>query len=222
MHLKLEKNEKTLEFWRAMIVVADDQLNKLRADPSQRLATGVSDDVKRDVDRVLSGKTYAQLTVLQEGIVKKLQSNNPVDVDYWENLLKELVVYKAKAKLNDMHQELLSKRLEQLRKRQQEEAQKVQEELRKVLYEQEEVQVHGQGVGPGEGIQTEPVDQTMMEQQDAAFEKEAQAAEDTAVQTYERSMSPEPLSQLGRDDRDAPIIDPMDDLRELVCINHDN
>lgn len=215
MHLKLEKNEKTLEFWRALIVVADDRLSKLRANEAHYAATGVTEGVKHDVDRVLSGKTYAQLEALQQQIMRKLGSNEPIDVEYWENLLRELVVYKAKAKLTDMHQEMLASRLVQLRTRQQEEARKVQEELEKVLSMQE-IEVHGRGVEAGEGINVEPVDQEMTEEQDRTFEAEAAAKQTLAVEPYERGMSPEPISHLNRDDRELPMVDPIDDLRELV------
>ncbi|KAI9322666.1 mid region of cactin-domain-containing protein [Dichotomocladium elegans] len=216
MHLSLEKNEKTLEFWRALIVVADDRLSKLRASENFRAATGVTEQVKADVDRVLSGKTYNQLEALQQQIIRKLGSNEPVDVEYWENLLRELVVYKAKAKLTDMHQELLTSRLIQLRTRQREEALKVQEELQKVLFQQDALEVHGRGVEAGEGIEVEPVDQDLTEEQDRAFEE--QAAQDTPldIEVYERAMSPEPFKQLYREDRELPLIDPIDDLRELM------
>ncbi|KAI9496606.1 mid region of cactin-domain-containing protein [Zychaea mexicana] len=221
MHLNLEKNEKTLEFWRALIVVAEDRLTKLRKDENQRAATGVSEGVQHDIDRVLSGKSHAQLIVLQNQIMQKLRSNEPVDVEYWENLLSELVVYKAKAKLTDMHQELLAQRLQQLRSKQQEEAMKVQEELQRVL-EQEGVEVHGRGVESGEGIQVEPVDQSLMEEQDRVFEEQIEEEEEEAdqdglmLEKYERAMSPEPYEHLTREDRDYPVVDPKDDLKDLV------
>ncbi|KAG0166300.1 hypothetical protein DFQ28_007550 [Apophysomyces sp. BC1034] len=212
MHLSLEKNEKTLEFWRSLIVVADDRVGKLRTTEARG---GVAESVNQDIQRVLSGKTYTQLTVLQGQIMKKLSSNEPVDVEYWENLLKELVVYKAKAKLNAMHQELLSKRLHQLRTRQREEALKVQEELEKVLSMQS-TEVYGRGVVAGEGISSEPVDQELMEQQDRTFEQSAEAEQMTLIEPYERSMSPEPMSRLNRDDRELDIVDPIEDFKQLM------
>ncbi|KAI9010444.1 mid region of cactin-domain-containing protein [Phycomyces nitens] len=219
MHLNLEKNEKTLDFWRALIVVADDCLAKLKSDEAALASGGVAESVNQDIQRVLSGKTFAQLTVLQNQILRKLQSNEPVDVEYWENLLKELVVFKAKAKLNDMHQDLLAKRLNQLRMRQREEALKVQEELERVLSMQA-TEVQGRGVGHGEGIEVEPVDQDLMESQDKAFENgsgvKGQEPSGLLVEKYDRSMSPEPMSRLDRDDRELEIVDPIKDLRRLM------
>ncbi|CAO3665703.1 unnamed protein product [Rhizopus microsporus] len=219
MHLKLEKNEKLLLFWRAMIVVAEDCLSKMREN-EQRMASGaVPLAVNQDIQRILSGKTISQLSTLQQQIIQKLESNEPIDVEYWENLLKELVVYKAKARLNDMHQEILAARLQQLRERQREEAQKVQEELERVLAMQE-TEVHGQGVGPGEGMPSEPVDEELTEAQDQAFIKKddikKKPSDSLLLEEYDRSMSPEPIVKLSKEDQELEVVDPVDDLKELM------
>ncbi|CAO0789326.1 unnamed protein product [Mucor circinelloides] len=219
MHLTLEKNPKTLEFWRAMIVVAEDCLSKMRENEERIQSGGVALTVNQDIHRVLSGKTVSQLSVLQNQIQKKLASNEPIDVEYWENLLKELVIYKAKARLNDMHQEILAARLEQLRNKQREEALKVQEELERVLSMQER-EVHGQGVVAGEGIASEPVDEALTEAQDQSFMKsdatKSTGANSLLLEEYNRAMSPEPMTSLNREDRELEIVDPMQDLAELM------
>ncbi|KAL9551924.1 hypothetical protein MBANPS3_004032 [Mucor bainieri] len=220
MHLALEKNPKTLEFWRAMIVVAEDCLSKMRENEERIQSGGVALTVNQDIHRVLSGKTVSQLSVLQNQIQKKLASNEPIDVEYWENLLKELVIYKAKAKLNDMHQEILAARLEQLRNKQREEALKVQEELERVLSMQER-EVHGQGVVAGEGIASEPVDESLTEAQDQSFIKSDTTSSRTGtnsllLEEYSRAMSPEPMPSLNREDRELEIVDPVQDLAELM------
>jgi hypothetical protein len=218
MHLALEKNSKTLEFWRAMIVVAEDCLSKMRENEERIRSGGVALTVNQDIHRVLSGKTVAQLSVLQDQIVRKLNSNEPIDVEYWENLLKELVIYKAKAKLNDMHQEILTARLQQLRNKQREEALKVQEELERVLSMQE-AEVHGQGVRAGEGMQIDPVDEDMTEAQDESFIRESNHRPSSGgllLEEYSRAMSPEPMTDLNREDRELEIVDPVEDLTELV------
>lgn len=219
MHLALEKNPKTLEFWRAMIVVAEDALSKMKENDKRLQAGGFAVSVNENIHRILSGKTVSQLSVLQNQIMQKLSSNEPVDVEYWENLLKELVVYKAKAKLNDMHQEILATRLQQLRNKQREEALKVQEELERVLSMQE-TEVHGQGVGAGEGIEAEPVDEELTEAQDQSFVKENNTVHKPSggllLEEYSRAMSPEPMTRLSRDDSELEVVDPAEDLKELV------
>ncbi|KAI7904738.1 mid region of cactin-domain-containing protein [Cokeromyces recurvatus] len=201
MHLALEKNPQSLEFWRAMIVVAEDTLSKMQENQERIKAGGVPFTVNESIHRVLSGKTVSQLSVLQNQIQQKLRSNEPIDVEYWENLLKELVVYKAKAKLNEMHQDILAARLEQLRSKQREEALKVQKELGRVLSMQER-EVHGRGVMAGEGIEVEP--------------SMHRALNTLLLEEYDRSMSPEPMEILSREDQDLEIIDPVEDLKELM------
>jgi hypothetical protein len=216
MHLGLEKNEATLDFWRAMMIVVTDKLDKLQAD-NTRASTGVVGAVNVDIQRVLQGKTYEQLMVLQKQITAKLDSNEPIDVEYWENLLKELVVYKAKARLSTMHQDMLARRLQQLRNKQLDEARKVQEELGAVLSMQA-TEVEGQGVGPDEGIAAEAVDQVLAEQQDRAFmDQDDQQAIGAAAVPYERGMSPEPMEQVSKSDMaQVPILDPIEDMKKLV------
>lgn len=216
MHLGLEKNEATLDFWRAMMIVATDKLDKLQAD-NTRTSTGVVGAVNMDIQRVLQGKTYEQLMVLQKQITAKLDSNEPIDVEYWENLLKELVVYKAKARLSTMHQDMLARRLQQLRNKQLDEARKVQEELGAVLSMQA-TEVEGQGVGPDEGIAAEAVDQVLAEQQDRAFmDQDDHRGTGAAVVPYERGMSPEPMEQVSKSDMAVvPILDPIEDMKKLV------
>jgi hypothetical protein len=44
-------------------------------------------------------KSLSQLEELEKKIRAKLQSDEPIDTNYWEELLKSLLVWKAKAKL---------------------------------------------------------------------------------------------------------------------------
>jgi hypothetical protein len=52
--------------------------------------------VEADISALLAGKSYEQLVSLQRQIQDKLTSGEPVDVDYWEGLLKKLLVWKSK------------------------------------------------------------------------------------------------------------------------------
>lgn len=61
------------------------------------------DSVAKDIDNLLSSKTYSELDTLESQINAKLRGDEPVDVDYWEQLLRSLRIWKAKARLNDMH-----------------------------------------------------------------------------------------------------------------------
>lgn len=87
------------------MVVCKDQLEKLnaahRAGP-EVAATGsnVISAVEPEITALLSGKSYDQLVQLQRQIQAKLGSGEPVDVDYWEGLLKSLLVWKSKVPLS--------------------------------------------------------------------------------------------------------------------------
>ena len=85
------------------MVVCKDQLDRLRA---ARLEGGnaiASAQVESEISSLLSGKTYDQLVQLQRQIQAKLGSGEPVDVDYWEGLLKSLLVWKAKVRLVEIN-----------------------------------------------------------------------------------------------------------------------
>ena len=123
MYLSLEKREQNLDFWRSMIVVCDDKLEEVREAAGQAsheagIRSRLDASVKAEMNAMLSKKTYKELLELQEKIRRKLQSGEPVDVEYWEGLLKTIVVWRAKAKLNDMHEVIIRNRLEHLRRRQ--------------------------------------------------------------------------------------------------------
>lgn len=58
--------------------------------------------VESDITVLLSGKSYDQLISLQRQIQDKLTSGEPVDTDYWEGLLKKVLVWKAKVSFLDI------------------------------------------------------------------------------------------------------------------------
>ena len=82
-----------------------------------------------DINRLLSPKTYEQLETLEVQVKKKLASNEPIDYDYWEELLRSLNVWKARAKLKKVYQAVIEERVRGLRKQQCEEAESVRQKL---------------------------------------------------------------------------------------------
>lgn len=79
------------------MVVCKDRLERSRAD--QRLGAEAAAAVENDIAALLSGKTYDELLSLQRQIQEKLTSGEPVDTDYWESLLKKLLVWKARVRI---------------------------------------------------------------------------------------------------------------------------
>jgi hypothetical protein len=84
-----------------MLIVCDAELENLRV--KRRLGSyefseqaRANQAVKDEITALLKGKTYDQLLGLQKQVSAKLQSGEPIDVEYWEGLMKELIVWKAK------------------------------------------------------------------------------------------------------------------------------
>jgi len=61
----------------------------------QQMGVEAAAVVESDIANLLAGKSYEHLVTLQRQIQTKLASREPMDVEYWEGLLKKLLVYKA-------------------------------------------------------------------------------------------------------------------------------
>ncbi|TFK55877.1 hypothetical protein OE88DRAFT_1641658 [Heliocybe sulcata] len=194
-YLSLEQDEIDIDFWTNMMVVCKDRLDRIKAD--QRMGVEAAAAVEAQINALLSGKSYDHLVALQKQIQAKLASGEPVDVDYWENLLKKLLVWKAKAKLKSFHEVVVRNRLEQLRKRQRDEALQAQEELLA-------------GVA-NRALKTA----TEAPASSEAATREVAPAED--VEPYDRSMSPPlvDITKLPFEDRQIDIVTEEEDLHAL-------
>ncbi|KAK4154696.1 mid region of cactin-domain-containing protein [Chaetomidium leptoderma] len=110
----LESNARNKEYWTALLALCTDRRQRLKPQgPEGRAVTSVA----FDVDRILSPKTLEQLEGLEKQIKAKLQSDEPIDTDYWGELLRSLLVYKAKAKLKNVCAAIKGARVEMLRAR---------------------------------------------------------------------------------------------------------
>ena len=118
-YLALESNARNSDYWKTMKIVCRDRRQKSGAlAPEGRAVSSVS----TDIDRLLGPKSYEELGALEQQINRKLDSNEPIDRDYWEQLLRSLLVWKAKAKLKKVYQNVVESRLQGLRKQGEEEA----------------------------------------------------------------------------------------------------
>jgi hypothetical protein len=214
----------------AMFVVCKSVLDELKAkralgNEAYARRTRAHEAVKTEIVSLLKGKTHAQLVSLEGQIKDKLSSGEPVDVDYWEGLLKELVVWMSKvtalpsfisydaapssqariltvtvivtqAKLKDMHEVVLQNRLEQLRRRQRDEAARVQSELQQNL---------ATNFAVNRAMEEAAEDVVM-----------ADEVEDEDVEEYEREMSPESTEKVSAEDRNLELLDELEELEKLV------
>lgn len=178
-----------------MMVVVKDQLERIKQ--NERLGIEAATAVEADITALLRGKSYDHLVALQKSIQAKLTSREPIEVEYWEGLLKKLLVWKAKAKLKTLHEVVVRNRLEQLRKRQRDEALQAQEEL-----------LAGVARSAARGERPSAFPDTTVQDNDPAEEQEP----------YDRSMSPPLLdiTKLPYEERQIDIVTELDDLRALV------
>ncbi|EJD01195.1 uncharacterized protein FOMMEDRAFT_110825 [Fomitiporia mediterranea MF3/22] len=198
-YLTLEQSEANIDFWTNMMVVCKDWLEKLRS--SRDRGTNVVAVVENDVSAILNGKSVDQLSQLQRQIQAKLTSGEPIDTDYWEGLLKNLLVWKAKAKLKDLHEVVVRNRLEQLRKRQRDEALLAQRELL-----------------AGVSKSTRSWGGDMRAEAIAQPAAEVPVEVEEVSEPYDRSMSPAPLDirKLPYDDRQIRIVPEKEDVQGLL------
>jgi hypothetical protein len=105
-YIEMEKSKRNKDFWLAITMILDDFQSRSTTAPESRAVINVSDDI----DKLLSTKTYGQLETLEDQINAKLRGDEPVDVDYWEQLLRSLKVWKAKAFLRVLHEPVLKAR----------------------------------------------------------------------------------------------------------------
>lgn len=213
MYLSLEKTPVNIEFWECMQVICRDQIRKMtnERNPERQAQQGQSSTaaVEDDIARLLEGKTFDQLQALEVKVRDKLASKEPIDVDYWEALLRNLQVFQAKSKLHQIHLVVIQNRLEQLRQRQREAALKVQEEL-----------MGGRGGLVRDNKTTNGQEAMQEDVQDDGEDEEEE---------WEPEMSPEPVlpDALSEEDKGLPIVDEADVMRTMVspsapCVKIDN
>ncbi|KAK3847791.1 MAG: mid region of cactin-domain-containing protein [Linnemannia gamsii] len=205
-YLTLDKDERCADFWRAMLIVCEDRLNEL--DTSRKEQSAVAPNIAQEMSAKMAGKTYEELTLLQGQITRKLGGGGVIDVEYWEALLKTLVVWKAKAKLNQIHQVILQKRLDQLKARQMREAEKEKAELAAVLAMQSQ-DVEGNVSGLRE------VGEEHTEYLQEGEEIDLDGLMGPSI-PYDRAMSPEPFDTLSREDQDLVVVDQWEDWAEIL------
>ncbi|MCL7031839.1 hypothetical protein MKW94_012595 [Papaver nudicaule] len=132
MHLDLDRATPThVQYWEGLLVVCDwelaearkkDALDRARVrgeqPPAELLAEerGLHSSIEEDVKKLLHGKTYSELGVLQTHIESQMRSGTAKVVEYWEAIVKRLHIFKARACLKEIYGNLLRKHLQHLEK----------------------------------------------------------------------------------------------------------
>ncbi|RDA95623.1 hypothetical protein CP533_1138 [Ophiocordyceps camponoti-saundersi (nom. inval.)] len=105
--LVLEGDPTNRQYWEALQALCKDQKSKLG--PLGR-EDRVLSSVAEDIDKILKPKTCDQLEALETQIRAKLRSDEDIDTDYWEQLLRNLLVWKSKATLTRIFQTAVESR----------------------------------------------------------------------------------------------------------------
>ena len=150
--------------------------------------------VSADVDRLLGPKTLTELENLEKQISSKLQSNEPIDTEYWEQLLRNVAVYKSRAELNTVYKNIIKSRLSDLRHEQRAEAVLVGDKLALLQNISNANQLPSDGAT---SIAESPnVGQPSLK--------------------YSRSLDPEPLLKLRAEDKGLDTIDEKEFLDKVI------
>lgn len=178
-----------------MKVICQDRRQKSQdMTPEGRAVSSVASDI----DRLLAPKSFEELEALEKQISQKLASNEPIDVDYWEQLLRSLTVWKAKATLKKVYQSVIASRLADMRSQQQGEADTLRRKLQVVL----------------EGT----VSATLDGSKDAA-ETTVSPAENTALALLpSKDIDPDALLKLREEDKALEVLDEKSFLAKVVRI----
>ncbi|KAG0652191.1 Cactin [Hyphodiscus hymeniophilus] len=192
-YITLETNKKNQEYWKTMQIICNDRRLQLKPlGPEGRAVSSVS----ADVDKLLGPKTYEQLEALEKQIRAKLRSNEPIDVDYWEQLLRSLLIWKAKAKLKRVYQSVLDSRLEILRAQQQQDADGVGSKLQAML------------AGPTDVVE---------EGSDHQAASIPQPAQTQPKFSYSQKYDPEPLLKLRPEDKSSEVVEESVFLQKVAA-----
>jgi len=116
LHLELDKRMRG--FWNALLIVCDDELRKAKIQEeasksgAENRSGAINPAVMQAIEELFIGKSYSELQELETEIYEKTTNPDPTDdVEYWESLMKELVIFKAKALLREFHLTLLQAHL---------------------------------------------------------------------------------------------------------------
>jgi hypothetical protein len=107
----LEKNAKNRSYWTALQSLCAERKAKLDPRGHERRVTN---SVADDIDKILSGKTLEGLDALEKQIKAKLRSDEDIDTDYWEQLARSVKVWKSKAALRQIQEEVVRERTKML------------------------------------------------------------------------------------------------------------
>ncbi|WFD41767.1 hypothetical protein MPSI1_000403 [Malassezia psittaci] len=160
--VKLERDAETNEYWRNALIVCDDRIQKLQSDRDTRHADA---SILAETDAMLSSKSAEELLQLQRQIREKLRSGEPLDVEYWENLLHRIVVWRSVAKLNQVHAAVQKHRVSGVAQRQRNVAKRHTNELAQECEKSDDTEESGPDTW------TQDMEPTLVKEQNLSYEQ---------------------------------------------------
>lgn len=121
-YIKLENQTKNKEFWQMMLLLCEQRKESL-LNTNDGIEDSIVKPVEDDIEETLAGKNFQDLMILEDEINTMIESgDSSLDLQFWQRLLKELKLRKAKLKLEQIHKQVISERLKKLKKTQATEA----------------------------------------------------------------------------------------------------
>ncbi|KAF5093345.1 hypothetical protein D0Z00_004109 [Geotrichum galactomycetum] len=138
-YLDLDTNPRPARYWRDVRTLCKELRRKLRETSRNNQAHEAADAaIAADIDSILKGKTYDQLLELEDQIRKTLKSKDgPVDVDFWSEVLDELLIAKATTRLAEFQDDVVTERCKRLDLAQAAAAQRERQNILKQLAQRE-------------------------------------------------------------------------------------
>lgn len=115
--VRWEKDARKSGVWRDLLLLCEDRA-RAQEDAGPRL----DPSIVADIDALLAEKSVGELEALQASIRAKLQSGEPLDVEYWESMQRRIVVWLSAARLHAVHEVVLTNWITALQRRQRREA----------------------------------------------------------------------------------------------------
>lgn len=125
--LESETDPESLAYWREILSVSSDTRDSgvARVDAS----------ITSEIDSMFAGKSPDELDILDSSIRAKLNSGEPLDVEYWEAVLRRIMTWKSRSRLRKVHAAALEYRISRLRQAQRDEGRWQQEDLQGIQYD---------------------------------------------------------------------------------------
>lgn len=218
--LSLESNSQNRDYWQVLFLPSGHcfhfaeliEIQTMKIICRDRQKTSAPEgralsSVAADINRLLSPKSYEQLQTLEVQVKRKLNSNEPIDTDYWEELLRSLTVWKARARLRNVYQAVIAERVRELRKQQIDEAESIKTKLEPLapLVGEDDKQLDSsdpsefQGLDPDPLLQVRPEDKGLEIMDESAFLRQV-----VSLSTSQIHMSRYLMSIGSRAPKDSP------------------